>query len=120
MQERLGKNSTRAAADRHEKSICKALGAKQQSNSGSGYFEKGDVICEEANLLIEAKCTMSPKQSFSIKKEWLVKNKKEALSMRKANQALCFRFDPEGDNYYIINESLMQYLIKCLSNDENI
>ena len=114
------KESTRYHSSKHEASIAKALNGKVNSSSGSGHFEKGDVICEEANLLIEAKCTTSPKQSFSIKKEWLVKNKKEALSMRKANQALCFRFDPEGDNYYIINESLMQYLIKCLSNDENI
>ena len=113
------KESTRYYSSKHEASIAKALNGKVNSSSGSGYFEKGDVICEQANLLIEAKCTTSPKQSFSIKKEWLVKNKKEALSMRKANQALCFRFDPEGDNYYIVNESLMKYLVEHLTEDNS-
>ena len=36
------KEATRFYSDRHEKSICKALGAQQQSNSGAGHFRKGD------------------------------------------------------------------------------
>lgn len=32
------KQSTRYFSDKHEKSVCKALGAVQQSNSGAGKF----------------------------------------------------------------------------------
>ena len=106
--------STRFYSDKHEKSICKALGANQQSNSGAGHFRKGDVLHNEASMLIEAKTTMSAKNSFSIKKEWIEKNQEEAFLVRKSNSCICFNFCPDGDNYYIINEKLMKYLISKL------
>lgn len=110
-------SSTRYYSDMHEKSICKALGARQTSNSGAGHFSKGDVIHNEASMLIEAKCSMSEKQSFSIKKEWIEKNYEEARAMRKSNSALCFTFEPQGKNYYVIDEKLMRYLILKLAED---
>ena len=119
MQERTGKNSTRAIADIHEKSICKALGAKQQSNSGAGHFCKGDVIHDGASMLIEAKTTMSPKNSISIKKEWIEKNHAEAFSLRKSNSCICFNYGPDTDNYYVISEKLMKYLINKLEEDNS-
>ena len=119
MQERLGKNSTRAAADRHEKSICKALGAIQQSNSGAGRFRKGDVIHNEASMLIEAKTAMTEKSSFSIKKEWIDKNKEEAFALRKSNSCLCINFGPETENYYLVDEKLMKFLIDKLKEDNS-
>ena len=109
--------STRYFSDKHEKSICKALGAKQTTNSGAGLFRKGDVVHEGASMLIEAKTTMSEKQSVSIKKEWITKNQSEAFSMRKSNSCICFNFGPNTDNYYIINEKLMKYLIDKLESD---
>lgn len=108
------KDSTRFYSDHHEKSICNALGATQQSNSGAGHFRKGDVIHNEASLLIEAKTTMTQKQSFSIKKEWIEKNKQEAFQIRKSNSCICFNFGPEEENYYVINEKLMKFLVKKL------
>ena len=98
----------------HEDSICKALGATKQSNSGAGNFKKGDVVHNGASMLIEAKTTMSPKQSVSIKKEWIEKNKKEAFLIRKSDSCVCFNFEPDGDNYYIIDEKLMKFLIRKL------
>lgn len=109
--------STRFYSDKHEKSICKALGAKQNINSGATLFRKGDVVHEGASMLIEAKTTMSEKQSVSIKKEWITKNQSEAFSMRKSNSCICFNFGPNTDNYYIINEKLMKYLIDKLESD---
>ena len=67
-------NATRTYSDIHEKSVCKALNAKQNSNSGAGHWRKGDVINDKAELLIECKCSMSEKSSFSVKQEWLIKN----------------------------------------------
>ena len=108
------KESTRFYSDKHEKSICKALGATQQSNSGAGRFRKGDVIHNKASLLIEAKTTMSDKDSFSIKKEWIIKNKEEAFTLRKSNSCICFNFGPEQENYYVINEKMMKFLTNKL------
>lgn len=108
-------NSTRYYSDKHEKSICKALGGFQTSNSGAGHFGKGDVIIDDASMIVEAKCSMTEKSSFSIKKEWIEKNKKEAREMRKAFCALCFNFGPETENYYVIDEKLMRHLIDSLS-----
>lgn len=109
------KESTRYFSTKHEESICKALGGKRTPNSGAGNFKKGDIIVSNADLLVEAKCSMSPKTSFSVKKEWLEKNKKEAFMNRNSNSCLCFNFEPDGSNYYVINEKLMKYLIECLS-----
>lgn len=106
--------STRAYSDKHEKSVCKALNAKQQPNSGAGLWRKGDVVQEDASLLIECKCSMSPKKSVSIKKDWIDKNKKESFFNRLSNTAICINFEPDGDNYYIIDEKLMKLLCEKL------
>lgn len=110
-------NATRTFSDKHEKSVCKALNAVQNSNSGAGYWRKGDVINKEAELLIECKCSMSEKESFSVKHEWLKKNEEERRLMGLENGSLCFNFGPDTPNYYIINEKLMQYLTNCLTEE---
>lgn len=110
------KNSTRYYSDAHEKSICKALNGRQTSNSGANRFEKGDVIVAD-KILIEGKCSMSDKSSFSIKKEWLEKTEEEAFRNRLENSALCFRFSPNGKNYYVIDEKLMMILVSTLNNN---
>lgn len=108
------KEATRYYSDKHEESICRALGAQKQSNSGAGRFRKGDVIHNGASILIEAKTTMTEKESFSVKKDWIIKNKEESFSLRKSNSCICFNFGPEQDNYYIINEEMMKFLIDKL------
>ena len=108
------KESTRYFSDLHEKSICKALSGRQTSNSGANKFEKGDIIIEDASLLIEAKGSILKKSSFSIKKDWLLKNKEEAFRNRLSNSCLCFNFEPNGENYYVINEKLMKILCDVL------
>lgn len=112
-------DSTRYFSDAHEKSICKALGGRQTSNSGANRFEKGDIIIDDASTLIEGKCSMSEKTSFSIKKDWLEKNKEEAFRNRLNYNALCFNFGPKEQNYYIIDERLMMYLIGKLREEDN-
>ena len=108
------KESTRYFSDMHERSVCKALNGKQTSNSGANRFEKGDVIVDKASLLVECKCSMSEKSSFSIKKEWLEKNKEEAFRNRLMNSCLCFNFEPDGKNYYVIDEKLMEILVRFI------
>ena len=112
------KQSTRNYSDAHEKSICKALGGKQNSNSGAGHFQKGDVTISDISMLIEAKCCMAPKNSVSVKREWIEKNKQEAFMTRKQNHVVCINFEPDGDNFYVIDERLMKLLVEKLREDE--
>ena len=113
----VNKESTRYFSSKHEDSIAKATGAKKQSNSGAGLFRKGDLVHNGADMLIEAKCCMSPKNSVSIKKEWIDKNKKESYAIRKTNNAICINFEPDGENYYLIDEKLFKFLIEKLEED---
>ncbi len=112
------KESTRYYSDAQEKSVCKALGARQQPNSGASKFSAGDCVVEEASLLIECKTSMTEKKSYSIKKEVLDKNKKEAFSKRLDNGCLCFDFGPGTERYYVIDEKMMKYLVCRLSEED--
>lgn len=77
-------------------------------------FQKGDILTK--HFLLEAKTKTSLSESISIKKEWLLKNKREALSMSKPFNALAFNFGPDEPNYYIIDENLFQELLEYLEN----
>lgn len=109
--------STRFYSDKHEKSVCKALGAKQTANSGAALFAAGDCVHDGASMLIECKTCMKDKDSFSIKKEWLEKNKQEMFSKRLQHGSLCFNFGPGQANYYIIDENLMSQLVDYLEEE---
>lgn len=111
------KNSTRYYSDLHESSVCKALNAWKQPNSGASKFAAGDVYNKNASLLVECKTAMEDKDSFSIKKEWLYKIDEEMKSKRFQNNCLAFSFGPSSPNYYIINEKLMKFLVEKLQED---
>ena len=115
----MNKDSTRAYSTKHEESVCKALGGHRQINSGGGKFRKGDVVVKDSSLLVECKCSMSPKDSFSIKKDWIIKNKEERWTQRLSNSAICFNFEPDGNNYYVIDETLMKFLSEKLKEVED-
>ena len=74
------KEATRYYSDIQEKAVCKIVNGYQTINSGASKFSKGDVLNKEAGLLCECKTTMSEKSSFSIKKEWIDKNKQEKFT----------------------------------------
>lgn len=111
------KESTRYFSSKQEQYVAKLLGGQNNSSSGSGHFRKGDVIQKDASLLIECKTTMEEKQSFSIKKEWIDKNKEEAFAMRLDNTCVVFNFGPDKENYFVINEKLMKFLVEKLKED---
>lgn len=111
------KESTRYYSDKQEKSVCRVLNAQQQSNSGAGKFRKGDVVNRAASLLVECKTVIQDKESFSVKKDWIIKNKEEAFTQRLSNQCIAFSFGPDQENYFVINEKLMRYLVEKLENE---
>ena len=110
-------NSTRYFSTNQENDICKKFGATRQPNSGAGLFRKGDCINYNASLLIEAKTTTSDKESFSIKKEWITKNKEEAFTQRVFNGCIAFNFGPNQSNYFVIDEKLMKFLVEKLEEE---
>lgn len=112
------KKSTRYFSDIQEKSVCRLLDAVQQSNSGAGKFSKGDCVQKEASMLIECKTVMTDKDSFSIKKDWITKNKEERFTQRLSNSCIAFNFGPGQPNYFIIDEKLMRFLVDKLSEEE--
>lgn len=102
--------STREASSDQEKHIAKALGAKRTANSGATDFDKSDLYIG-SDWAIEAKTSMTPKNSFSIKKAWLDKLREEQFACKKSNSALCFDFGDKGKRYYIIDENTFKNLI---------
>lgn len=105
---------TRYFSKKQENAIAKTFNGNRQLNSGATPFQKGDVKLE--NILLECKTKTSLSESISIKKEWLEKNAREALFMGKPYSALAFNYGPNQENYYIINEELMEYLVDYLEN----
>ena len=104
---------TRFYSNKQEKAIAKAVGGKQVANSGATTFSKGDVTSE--NWLFEAKTKTSESQSFSIKKDWLLKNNEEAFAMGKPYSALVFDFG-DGYNYYVLDEKTFLKMKECFDN----
>ena len=105
---------TRYYSKKQEEAVAKAIGGKRTPNSGATDFGgKSDVDVE--NLFnIECKTKTSNSESISIKKEWLLKNKREATFDGNPYSAIAFNFGPDSNNYYIIEEYLFLELIEHL------
>lgn len=104
----MKKHPTRWYSHRQEKSVAKVVDGKQTANSGATTFQKGDVVTD--NWLIECKTMTEERKSFTVKREWLTKNKEEAFSMGKEYNALVFDFGDNGQRYYIIDERTFKLL----------
>lgn len=115
-------SSTRFYSSQQEQAVAKALGAYQQTNSGAGAFAKGDVYHKRASLLIECKTATTNKDSFSIKRDWLLKVDGERKSKRLDNSCVAINFGPDAPynrNYYIIDEKLMKFLVEKLEEENS-
>lgn len=108
--------STRDASKRQEKAIAKSVGGRRTPNSGATGFEKSDVYVG-SEWSIEAKTCMTPKSSFSIKKQWLEKMKEEQYACKKSYSALCFDFGDEGNRYYIIDEPTFKQIMELVKDE---
>lgn len=106
------KNSTKYYSNLQEQHIAKLVQGECQPNSGATPYRRGDVSSTgENSWLIECKTSMTPKQSFSIKKEWLRLIREEAIQLGKMNYALAFNYGPNQENYFILNEKKFKELI---------
>lgn len=115
----MNKSSTKYYSNKQEKQIADKLSGHKQANSGATNFVKGDIVLSD--WLIEAKTAVREKQSFSIKKEWMEKNKEEAFAMNKTHQAIVFNFGGDNtvfaDNYFIISASDFELFVNLLNKE---
>ena len=84
-------------ANRQEKELSKALGAKLTPASGAFAFNKGDMKTDE--WLIESKATEKP--SYSLTKKVLEKIEREAI---KDHRLPLLILELQGRRYYIFRE----------------
>lgn len=106
----MSRNPGKDYSAAQERDIAKLLGGKVQSNSGGTRFGGGDVHTE--NFFIEAKTPTKPQTSFSVKKEWLEKMHEQAFEQGLPCSALAFRFEPDGEDYFVISSRLMRELVE--------
>ena len=106
----MTKNRGKDYSASQEADIARMLGGKVQSNSGGTRFGGGDV--HTSDFFIEAKTPCKDQTSFSIKQEWITKMFEQAFEQGKPVCALAFRFDPEGNDYFVINSRLMKLLVE--------
>lgn len=102
---------TRFFSNAQEKKVAKSIGGKQQTNSGACNFKKGDVLTSQ--FLLECKTVTKQQKAFTIKKEWIEKNKQEAFAMHKPYSAVVIDFG-DGEQHYIIDEKLFKILKEYL------
>ena len=107
---------TRFYSSQQEKEVAKVVNGKQQSNSGAGTWQKGDVKSKE--FLIECKTHTKVQKSTTIEKEWLEKIREESFGMRKNYYALAFDFGPDTNRWYIISEQLFKKLNEFLEEED--
>lgn len=110
---------TRYYSKKQESAVAAAVGGERTPNSGATPFIKGDVeISGAEGWLIECKTKTSPSKSMAIQKEWLEKNRQEAVFMGKKYCALAFNFGPDEENHFIIDEWLFKELVDYLREKE--
>ena len=106
--------NTREFSSKQEQRVAKNFGGKVVANSGATRFNKGDV--KIGDVLVECKTSVKEKDSFSIKKEWLKKNKEEAFEMGLSYSVLAIDFGSE-DDYFIIDKELFGKLLEKISEE---
>ena len=108
------KGTSRYYSSKQEHAIADLLDAKVVPNSGACNFAVSDVIAD--NWIFEAKTCMSPKQSFSLKKDWFEKNERERMDAQKPYSALVFSFGEDETNYFVIPEKTFKLMYEVFEN----
>lgn len=105
---------TRYFSSLQESSVAKAVGGRKTANSGATDFGGKSDVSIHALFNIECKTKTTTSESISIKKDWIEKNKREAVFDGHPYSAIAFNFGPNQENYYIIDEFLFKELVKHL------
>jgi len=106
----LREKGVKKKSKRQEDRVARKMGGRTQKGSGSVMFHKGDVKTQE--LLLE--CKRTDKASMSVKKEWLEKIAKEAVTYDRV-PALSIEFDGMAKlvekDWIMVPSSFLKYLM---------
>lgn len=109
------KGTTRYYSHKQEDYIKNLVGGKLSSNSGAANFSAGDVY--DDYFAYECKTVTKPKQSISLKKEWLEDNELERLQLHKPYGAVVVQFEPDGENYFVLSEKTFKKMLDKLKSE---
>ena len=101
---------TRYFSSIQESSVARAVGGRKTANSGATDFGGKSDVSIHALFNIECKTKTTASESISIKKDWIEKNKREAIFDGHPYSAIAFN----QENYYIIDEFLFKELVEHL------
>lgn len=92
-----------------ESEVAKKLCGNIVAGSGCGRFNCGDVQTD--TCLIECKTVTKDQTNFTIRKEWIDKMQEQAYEAGKELSALAFRFEPEGEDHFVVSEDTFILLL---------
>lgn len=107
--------NTRYYSNKQEKAVAKAIDGKRSANSGASLWQKSDVTNDL--FAIECKTHTEFREQFTIKHDWIDKNKEEAFQMGKTHSAIAIDFG-DGVNHYLISEKDFLYLLEKLREED--
>lgn len=107
-------NCTKFYSNAQEDYFSKFIGAKRVPASGGCMFHCGDVVSDD--WLFECKCPITERQSFSLKKEWFIKNERERQQLQKSYSGIVFQFAPNTTNYIVIDEKTFKLMYEIFEN----
>lgn len=102
---------TRFYSTKQEKKVAKVIGGKRSANSGASMWQKSDVTNDL--FAIECKTHTEFRENFTVKHEWIDKNREEAFQMGKRYSAIVLDWG-DGENHYLIDERLFLGLLEHL------
>lgn len=108
---------TRTFSRKMEEDVAKKLGGQVVANSGATLMYKGDVRTDV--MLVECKTVTKPQSGIRLEKNWIEQIRKQSLDCGKYYSAVAVRFEPDGKNFYVIDEGTMQFLIEKIREEEN-
>jgi hypothetical protein len=106
---------TRFYSTKQEKRVAKVVDGKRSANSGASLWQKSDVTNDL--FAIECKTHTELREQFTIKRDWIDKNREEAFQMGKRHSALAIDFG-DGENHYLISEKDFLYLLEKLREED--
>lgn len=101
-------NDSKSISLIQENRVANLFNGKRTPQSGAGKWRHGDVLSD--NFLVECKTSLTPKPSYSIKKDILDKADRQRREMMKPFYAQAFTFGDDED-FFILPTKSMLYLI---------
>lgn len=105
------KRPTRFYSNRQEKKVAKSVSGRKVANSGATTFNKGDVVTDR--VLLECKTCTKEQSTFTIKRDWITKNREEAFAMHRDYSALVIDFG-DGEQHYLVSEKMFKEWLSSL------